>query len=228
MITVEIGPEHTLYRIHKPLLLHHSGYFRKALRNCWKEGEERKVTIDDIEPEAFDIFVDWLYTCKIPKTLVFGALLSVQSSATGALHSYREQELLAVKAYVVADRLDTPELWYAINNMLAEELVDISPWYDSVIYAFANVPYERRLLQLMVDSHCRHSEALGDANDDEEKLYPELPHELLLRVMKRYRKLREEGAMNKDLNECHYHEHVTEEDRARCTKPMMTWEEAMR
>lgn len=78
----------------------------------------------------------------------------------------------------------------------------------------------------MVDSHCRHSEALGDALDDEEKLYPELPHEFLLRVMKRYRELREEGAMNKDLTEWHYHEHVTEEERARCTTTMMTWEKA--
>jgi hypothetical protein len=226
MITVEIGPEHTSYRIHKPLLQHHSGYFRKALRNCWKEGEERKVTIDDIEPEAFDIFVDWLYTCKIPKTIDFWTFPSVQPPATGAPFSYQEPELLAVKAYVVADRLDTPELWYAINNMFVKGLVEIAPWYESVIYAFANVPYERRLLQLMVDSHCRYSEALGDANDDEEKLYPELPHEFLLRVMKRYRELREEGAMNKDLNECDYHEHVTEEERARCTPAMMPWGKA--
>jgi hypothetical protein len=220
MITVDIGPDHTLYRIHKPLLLHHSGYFRKALRNCWKEGEERKVTIDDIEPEAFDIFVDWLYTCKIPKTLGEWAPPLVQPSPTGKVLLGRDRagHTLAVKAYVVADRLDTPELWYGINSMFVEELVAVPPWYDSVIYAFANVPSERRLLQLMVDSHCRNSTIIFDDLLEEKKLLPELPHEFLLRVMQRFRDLRENGAMDEHLDESHYHEPVTEKESARCAE----------
>jgi hypothetical protein len=48
MVIVEIGPEHTTYRIQKALLMYHSDYFRKALQKCWKEGEERKVVIEDL------------------------------------------------------------------------------------------------------------------------------------------------------------------------------------
>jgi hypothetical protein len=67
MVTVKVGPDHETYRIHKALLVHHSDYFRSALRQCWKEGDEWTVVLAELEPLAFDVFVDWLYTNRIPE-----------------------------------------------------------------------------------------------------------------------------------------------------------------
>lgn len=63
MITIKVGSGRTTYHVHKALLVHHSGYFRKALQECWKEGRDRCVSLDDLDldSQAFDVFVDWLY-----------------------------------------------------------------------------------------------------------------------------------------------------------------------
>ncbi|KAI8937047.1 hypothetical protein NX059_006266 [Plenodomus lindquistii] len=43
------------------LLLHHSGYFRRACRpDTFREGKERKVTLTDFEPAIFDLFVEFM------------------------------------------------------------------------------------------------------------------------------------------------------------------------
>ena len=47
---LEIGPKHIKYCIHKALLVHHSEYFRNALKGPWKEAEEGVIRLEDVEP----------------------------------------------------------------------------------------------------------------------------------------------------------------------------------
>lgn len=49
IILVEVGQEGLEYRVHKALLIHDSEYFRKALNGPWKEAEEGKVSLKDVE-----------------------------------------------------------------------------------------------------------------------------------------------------------------------------------
>jgi len=50
MVTIEVGLDARKYQVHKALLIHHSEYFRNALRGDWKEASEGVVPLVDIEP----------------------------------------------------------------------------------------------------------------------------------------------------------------------------------
>jgi len=52
VVVVKVGPNSVQFHVHKPLLMHHSEYFRKALSGSWKEAEENVVTLKDVEPET--------------------------------------------------------------------------------------------------------------------------------------------------------------------------------
>ncbi|KAJ8118643.1 hypothetical protein OPT61_g394 [Boeremia exigua] len=66
IVTVEVGFQLTPYKIHNALLIEHALYFRKALNGKWKEGEENKVRLDDVEDSDFEWFIKWLYTQLVP------------------------------------------------------------------------------------------------------------------------------------------------------------------
>lgn len=50
LVTVKVGPIGKTYTVHKALLVHHSGYFRKALKGSWQEAKEGTITLSDVEP----------------------------------------------------------------------------------------------------------------------------------------------------------------------------------
>lgn len=226
MVTLEIGPERKTYLIPKALLAHHSAYFRSVIQNS-KDGEEQKVVIDDLEPLAFDVFVAWLYTGKIPQTEddwlkgkpKYGVL------AQGAYN--RRMNLLRLQSYVVADRLGCQELLYTINNHYVHNNLTGLPWLAEIIYAFSNIPLDRRILKLLVDAHCAYSIPHGETSyDDERELHDKLPHKFLLRVLNRYADLRRDCELRggwiddgeEDLKVCDYHEHASVEERMECQR----------
>ncbi|KAG9190461.1 hypothetical protein G6011_08549 [Alternaria panax] len=60
VIAITIGPDKTIFRIHKDILCKKSEYFRTAYDGRWKESEQR-VTLEDVEVGLFQLFVHWLY-----------------------------------------------------------------------------------------------------------------------------------------------------------------------
>ncbi|CAO2658681.1 Nn.00g064040.m01.CDS01 [Neocucurbitaria sp. VM-36] len=191
LTTVKIGPEHTTYHIHKALLVHYSDYFRKALDPSWKEGQDRKVVIDDLEPESFDVFVDWLYRGGLAwdnsnwsNTTKGGTLGRAIDAKPSNLC------LVQVKCYVMADRLGAFKLQRVINNQFVAQFILQPPWYGTIIYAFNNIPSERPILRFLIDTHCYHwQEAFDKQFPGEEVLQHDLPRDFLLRAMKRMREM---------------------------------------
>jgi len=53
-VTLEIGPDHLKYSVPKALLVYHSEYFRNALKESWKEGQENLIVLDDVDPVPGD------------------------------------------------------------------------------------------------------------------------------------------------------------------------------
>jgi hypothetical protein len=214
MVTVKIGPEHTKYRIHKALLEYHSDHFRSALLEHWKEGQERQVVLDDLEPAAFDIFVDWLYTNKIPRT--FAEWLAPEVNENSGT-TRRRLGMLHLKAYVIADRLGVPELRETINNNYVTRNILVWPWYQEIIYAFSNIPSGRRILKFLVAIHCAHSERGNEyLLEGDLELRDKLPQEFLLQVMAHYQEMRAEGTWDEELRACEYHEHASDDERKNC------------
>jgi hypothetical protein len=221
IVVVEIGPEHTKYGIHKALLTTHSEYFRKELQKCWKEGEECKVVIDDVEPAVFDIIVHWLYTEEMTdgKHTWLGLGLLRTYGTNGKFYEWYydvKEAMLLFKTYVLADRLGMLRLRNILNNMFTDALVLFDPHLEVIIYAFNNIPSGRPVLRLLVDSHCRFYTGLSSATFDEDKmdiaLEPHLPADFLTRVVRRYAYLRDQQALEKGLNARDYYEGIEDEE----------------
>jgi hypothetical protein len=224
MVTIEIGAEQKTYRILKVLLIHHCAYFRNALQPL-SNGEEQKVTFDNLEPVAFDVFVAWLHTGEIP--LIEDEWLSGKPKnnvmAEGVYN--RRMNLKRLQTYVVADRLGCQEFLIIINNHYVDNNLSGLPWLAEIVYGFNNIPHDRMILKMLVDAHCAnaiyHSET---SYDDERELHEQLPQRFLLRVLNRYAELREDAANRcwidgeESLKPCHYHEHASAEERERCQR----------
>lgn len=59
---VRVGPNAQLFHIHKDLLCYWSKYFHNAFNGSFREANEKEITILDVQPKIFKIFMGWLYT----------------------------------------------------------------------------------------------------------------------------------------------------------------------
>ncbi|TKA37079.1 hypothetical protein B0A54_11940 [Friedmanniomyces endolithicus] len=60
-ITVLVGKTSTRYIVHQDMIIHGSGFFRKACCGDWKEAHERIVRLASANAGYFHIYLDWLY-----------------------------------------------------------------------------------------------------------------------------------------------------------------------
>ncbi|KAF2441879.1 hypothetical protein P171DRAFT_81468 [Karstenula rhodostoma CBS 690.94] len=191
VVVVEVGPEHVRYEVHKTLLVHHSGYFRGALSESWREAEDFKAVIEDVEPTTFNVFLSWLYTGKTPTDdgewiHVAEANIPGDDGSSGA----KLVEVMALQAIAFGDRSLTPSFQEAVRN----HFVDIHcnrapPQYTSVIYAYTNMAKDNPILDLHAEKQAWYWND-DDDNEEERSLRPELPNNFLVRVMQKFAALR--------------------------------------
>ena len=53
------------FLIHKEFICHHSEFFAAEFNGQFQEGQTQAMTLDDIDPDAFGLLVDWLYTQRV-------------------------------------------------------------------------------------------------------------------------------------------------------------------
>lgn len=205
-MTIEAGPDRKKYLLHKAFLTHYSEYFRNALKGPWKEAEEGVIPLEDIDLGVLNIFTNWLYTQEPPVGRDWCVVADIQDD----MRSTAMTSLLMCKAVAFGDRFMAPKFYRDVNNRLAKRFHKQPPHYSTIIYAFENMPADRPLLKLLVDSHCRWWNLSMDEGAEQE-LQTQLPHEFLLRVMRTFGK-----DAKKTLKICDYHEHETGEEKARC------------
>lgn len=61
---IRVGKESS--KIRKKLLIQRGGHVFKAFTGEYKEARSNKMTLDDRDPEGFEVFVNWLYQDKLP------------------------------------------------------------------------------------------------------------------------------------------------------------------
>ncbi|KAF2449204.1 hypothetical protein P171DRAFT_480311 [Karstenula rhodostoma CBS 690.94] len=59
--TVFVGSSKARFVVHEELLAHYSEFFRAALQGGFAEAETKTITLDDVAPHTFELFVHWLY-----------------------------------------------------------------------------------------------------------------------------------------------------------------------
>ena len=61
MVDIYVGPSKQHFHLHKNLLCSKVDYFRKMFESSFKEGVEQAATLPEDDPNAFALFVQWLY-----------------------------------------------------------------------------------------------------------------------------------------------------------------------
>lgn len=106
MVRILVGRPPTEYQVHKALLMSRCEYFRKALAaDHFVEGRTNFVIMEEDDPQAFDIFVNWLYTRSLPDAVRTDP--HDQPSATLAL----------LKFFIFADKI-------VLGNSLKKDIMD--------------------------------------------------------------------------------------------------------
>ncbi|KAF2441470.1 hypothetical protein P171DRAFT_446355 [Karstenula rhodostoma CBS 690.94] len=176
-VTVKIGPELKDYQVHKPLIMHHSEFFRAAFASeNFKEGVSGEVTLEDVNPAVFEAFIDWLYTQKL--------LDFREWDKYGGEHSLIYNGMHVTQLYVLANRIIAPELTKTTLELAVDYFNSDYVSVETIIFAYANLPEEDIYLQLLVDEFYTFFRKISkeDVNDEDELL----PTKFLRGVINKY------------------------------------------
>ncbi|KAH7080081.1 hypothetical protein BKA63DRAFT_600485 [Paraphoma chrysanthemicola] len=123
IVTVEVGsePAKHIFQVFKGLLAHYSTYFRAALQDCWREGEENTVQLSDDNPEVFSAVFHWLFTQKFYYDL----------SADGSIPL---ADQLICEIYVFGDSRGMPGLCNDAMDLLFQKCMQVYLFPRSCIY----------------------------------------------------------------------------------------------
>ncbi|KAI4629083.1 uncharacterized protein J4E87_003344 [Alternaria ethzedia] len=222
IVTIFVGYEKKRYNIHKDIICHHSEYFRTAFNGRWKESDEG-VTLEDVDPEVFNLFVHWLYAQALPNNAKSILRLAEETDPVYPMHPSRGYHAweLVLKCGMFGDRFLTPAFHHLAHNTFVNvqfgEGVDggaSGVSYATIIWAFDNLPSDSLILAMMVDLQCT---AWNEEQDDEEEKshLSQLPNEFLVAVMLKQNKIRVCDETT-ELSACDYHLHESEEKKKAC------------
>ncbi|KAI4936770.1 uncharacterized protein J4E92_001495 [Alternaria infectoria] len=208
-VIIEVGPDGNKYYVQKAFLVHYSEYFSKALSGTWEEAKNGVVTLTDVLPGVFNLFVEWLYTQHLP---------SNYSQIADGTTSNEQKWML--RLYVFADRFAVAALRTAMNRAMVKKFNKPSPApYQSVIYAFDNLPSTDPLLDLLVDTAFVTWYSSRDSTKSA-AMIQDLPKDFFVRFYMRVGNERTQSRANQfgafDIDFCSYHEHENEADKANC------------
>ncbi|KAK5126451.1 hypothetical protein LTR85_010687 [Meristemomyces frigidus] len=65
MVTLVAGPDKREFQTHRAHLGNSSAYFRAAFKEQWQEGQDRKITLVDADPDHLHRYLHFLYTGQI-------------------------------------------------------------------------------------------------------------------------------------------------------------------
>jgi hypothetical protein len=150
----EVGHEKKRYHVNRDLLSKHSDIFRKTFGRSQKKSQTGFIALHDIEANAFNLFERWLCTQALP--------IDDEDWHRGAEQNEWNEpddppDMLQIKLYVLANRLKVPSLRKALNREIVNDPIAGQKvalwWYDTIKYAFENLPATDPILDLIVDRH---------------------------------------------------------------------------
>ncbi len=216
-IIIEVGPEKVKYHVHRDFFVHYSGYFRKALQGPWEEAQRGTISITDVEPHVFNMFVEWLYTQKLPEDDNDWFYKANSSEIP-----YGDAGVIRLELYIFADRFLVPSLRSVLSQSIVASFEygwDMDNAVDEIAVAFDNLPPTDPLLDFFVDFYFVSWSVETEDGKYEKSILSQLPHEFLLRYLMRFGRLRQEhGDPNNELymDWCSYHVHTSGDEKRYC------------
>lgn len=150
---------------------------------------KRAIRLVDVELGIVNVFVNWLYTQQLPQGEQWLSVAEVKEEADVD----EAVDLLIMKAIVFGDRFLAPAFKAQTSYQILVRLRDRSPSFAIIIYAFGNLPATTKLLDWLVERHCRFWKPSPD-DASAKKQEAQLPRDFLLRVMRKH------GERNEDVS----------------------------
>ncbi|KAK6330083.1 hypothetical protein TWF718_003511 [Orbilia javanica] len=150
-VKVVVGPEKTVYNLHRNFLASHSGYFTRVLYDSYqkpKKGEERTVRLPKINSTAFKALLTWIYGGKFVLhdykeniVEIYNAINYLQISDPALGSGFLEQVIAAIGSGLLESPSRVSSLGCAIPNpfTLLGKLLATAPKTDhAVLQSMAN------------------------------------------------------------------------------------------
>lgn len=144
-----------------------------------------------------NVFVGWLYTQRLPSTNEDWA------GQVGERSSIASRAMVTqLKTYVFADRILASAFRRACYDHFVQDVIQKDcVYYETVIYAYEHLAPDNRILQLLVEVHCRSFVAEEDKHiEGELEKRNQLPYEFLMQVMIRYSSMKSRKHETKPLH----------------------------
>lgn len=145
-IIVVVGNQQKLeeFKVHEALIRASSPFFDKALTGPWIEASQRLVKLPEDEPKAFALYINWLYSGKVP------------AHSEDANTDYNH----LLNAYTLAERLLDTEFHNAVIDAVVERSQDKvtcgAPRFPAsltIYHAFNNTESSAPIRRLLVDMY---------------------------------------------------------------------------
>lgn len=213
IVEVVAGQEQKTYQVHENLLRANSGFFDAALKKEWKEGNSRKVTLPEEQPEMMYRYIMYLYTglivcnceSRMKKYLLLANLFVLGERMLD--DSYKDKVLDKMDELACLD-LDTESNWAIFPGIVAVNVV------------YSKTPVTSPMCCFLVDLYVLHaSEKFEYTHEEDGEVVPAHPEFLLDLVKAMSLKRSPEGfgieTVQKSLSaaSCAHHHH---EDGAAC------------
>lgn len=132
------------FLIHESVIRSESPFFEAVLSRDWKEAKEKLVSLPQAAPDAFRIYVDWMYSRRIPWTPIADKKVDTKIARTNLL----------VRAYILGDILQD----FDFQDAVLDALIDIPTKHDflpmwQTRLGFENTPDGSPLRHYLVDLH---------------------------------------------------------------------------
>lgn len=230
VVIIEIGPSLKPYRISKDLITKRSDFFRNMFRNNWAEEQDQKVSLPYIELFAWDIFLAWTKTQKLPVTKweILEALGYPRHKFphVGPLHldpyNIRESvEIYFVKMIELGSFFGADEFVKKLHNCFVDRAMKAQEraTYGAVILAFKILPEGHLFLRFLVEAQRHYHDPSREDEEEDNALKQELPVELVS-ALSSGAVLGIDGSIIYDamapLVRSDFHIHVDELERQRC------------
>jgi len=196
-----VGSEPSVtFSVHEKLICASSDFFEKALSGKWKESKERSVKLEWDHPEAFQLYIHWLYYHTLP--------IRINDPGFAGNAEY----VLLANAYVLGDMLQDGNFKDAIIDAIIDKsntsALDGKNWLPvgpviSCIYD--NTVQSAKARRLLVDFYVRlgSGDLLHDWSD-----MKEIPKEFLFDLAIELLNKRPRPSGSHPITKtCEYHEH---------------------
>jgi hypothetical protein len=205
---VRVGTENEDYHVHEALLRNNSGFFNKALKKEWSEGQDRVVEMPETKNEAFSIWAKWLYTGHI-----FISKPGSIDVERRSLNELFDHEFIRWRhVYALGDFLQDADFKDALVDAMIEIMLDKEHWPNDLglwIYEASIVGSKHRRLAVDIFVHCWSRDLFGHKKDHPKEFLVDVLVEIAKDLAKGIKKKGVVGLLGKK-DGCEYHDHGSE------------------